>query len=158
MTTVRQIMISDPVTCREDETLSDAARRMWDYDVGSLPVTDAQGRAIGMITDRDIAMAAYTQGKALDQVPTRAAMSQQLYAAHPKSSVREIEDAMMRHRVRRIPVIDDSGRVVGIVSLNDLARHATAGAKATVTPEELTTVMRAVCEPRQASTQWAAAQ
>ena len=158
MTTAQHIMISDPVTCREDETLSDAAKRMWDYDVGALPVTDAEGRAVGMITDRDIAMAAYTQGKPLDQVQTRAAMSQQLYAAHPRSSLREVEDAMKRHRVRRIPVIDERGRVVGIVSLNDLARHATAGPKAPVTPEELTTVMRAICEPRQPSSHWAAAQ
>lgn len=158
MTTAHHIMVSDPVTCREDEMLSEAAGRMWDHDIGSLPVTDANGRAIGMITDRDIAMAAYTQGKPLDHVQVRAAMSQQLYAAHPKSSLREVEDAMKRHRVRRIPVIDDKGRVVGVVALSDLARHATTAPNATVTPEELTTVMRAVCQPRPIAGEWAAAQ
>lgn len=158
MTTAHQIMVSDPVTCREDETLSDAAKRMWDYDVGSLPVTDAQGRAIGMITDRDIAMAAYTQGRPLSEVPARTAMSQHLYATHPKSSLREVEDAMKRHRVRRIPVIDERGRVVGIVTLADLARHATASPNAAVPPEDLANVMRSICQPRAPSSQWAAAQ
>ena len=59
---VKQIMTGDPVTCARHQTLNDAARQMWDHDVGAVPIVDEQGEAVGVITDRDICMAAYTQG------------------------------------------------------------------------------------------------
>jgi CBS domain-containing protein len=62
---IRDIMSQDVATCREDDSLDRAAQLMWDRDVGSVPVVDGEGRPLGMITDRDICMAAYTQGEAL---------------------------------------------------------------------------------------------
>ena len=65
---VRDVMSRDPATCRSSDTASEAARIMWDRDCGAVPVTDAEGRAIGMVTDRDLCMAAYLRGVRLEEL------------------------------------------------------------------------------------------
>lgn len=151
-TTAETIMSRNPVTCGEHDSLDAVARQLWEHDIGALPVTDGRGRAIGMITDRDIAMAAYIQGRPLDQLQARTARSRQLWCVRPQASLAEVERLMQEHQVRRIAVVDDGGRAVGMISLNDLARRADASRSAMVGQEELSQTMRAVCMPRAAST------
>lgn len=146
--TTESIMTPDPVTCRYDALMNDAAKKMWEHDIGALPVVDEKGRAIGIITDRDIAMAAYTQGKALHEIQVSVAMSANLWAARPQSAVDEVEELMRSHQVRRVPVVDDFGRPVGIVAINDLARLARPSRTAPLTPDDVFNTMRAVCQPR----------
>jgi CBS domain-containing protein len=146
-TTAETIMSRNPATCSVGDSLSAAARQMWEHDVGALPVTNDAGRVVGMITDRDIAMAAYIQGEPLDRMTVESAMSESLWGVGPQSSLSEVEALMRRHQVRRIPVMD-GGLPIGIISLNDLARHVGSTRSTMVSQEELTQTMRAVCEPR----------
>jgi CBS domain-containing protein len=123
---------------------------MWENDVGAVPVVDAAGHAIGMITDRDICMAAYTQGCCLAERPVSAAMSRQLHTCKPGDGIGLVEEMMRRYQVRRIPVVDE-GRVVGILSLNDLAiaagnRKANKNTQAGL--EGVATTLARVCERR----------
>jgi CBS domain-containing protein len=121
---IEQIMTRDVRTCRPDDSLNQAAQLMWESDCGALPVIDAEGRAIAMITDRDICMAAYTQGQPLWNMTVSSAASRDMVTAKASDSLDDAEALMQTHQVRRIPVVDDSGRPIGIVSMNDLARHA----------------------------------
>jgi CBS-domain-containing membrane protein len=97
---------------------------MWEFDCGIIPVVDAEGRAVGVITDRDICMAAYTQGRALRDIPVATSMAHQVIAIHADEAVDTAERLMADNQIRRLPVIDGDGTVVGVVSLNDLARLA----------------------------------
>jgi CBS domain-containing protein len=121
---IDKVMHQPVVTCSVADRLDTAARLMWEKDCGALPVVEADGRVIAMITDRDICMAAYTKGLPLNAIPVRSAMSDQLFACHPEDSVSEAEKRMGEKQVRRLPVVDADGRVVGILTLNDLAREA----------------------------------
>jgi CBS domain-containing protein len=146
--TAESMMTPNPVTCSVDDSLNVAAQRMWDHDVGALPVVDGGGKVAGMITDRDVAMAAYTQGKSLTQISVKNAMSANVWCVQPHSSLSHVEMLMRRHQVRRIPVVDGEHRPIGMVSLNDLARCTRASEGAKISQEELTQTLSAVCEPR----------
>jgi CBS domain-containing protein len=96
---------------------------MWESDCGCVPVVDAGGKAIAMITDRDICMAAFTQDKPLSQIPVSIAASRTLAAVREDDTVEAAEAVMRAHRVRRVPVVDADGRVTGVLSVNDLVCH-----------------------------------
>jgi CBS domain-containing protein len=144
---VSELMSKPVVTCRTDDTLDVPTRLMWEYDCGVVPVIDAEGRLAGMVTDRDIAMAAYTQGKALPAIPVSTAMAKDVLAVHPEESVEAVERLMREGQVRRVPVIDNTARPVGVVSINDLAR-LTAQARKSGVDRELVETLAAVCRPR----------
>jgi CBS domain-containing protein len=110
------------VSCRADDRLSLAAQLMWDHDIGCVPVVDERGGVVGMVTDRDVAMAALTQGRALADIPTATAMARDVVWCTPREDVRCVELRMAAHHVRRVPVVDDDGDLVGILTLADLAR------------------------------------
>jgi CBS domain-containing protein len=148
-------IMSQPVSvCQLSDNLDQAARLMWEDDCGAVPVIDAGGRAVAMLTDRDICMAAYTQGKALKQIGVSTAMSRSLHACLPDDPLEQVEQLMMEHQLRRIPVLDDDGHPVGILALNDLARAANRqhpaapDGPAAVSLMAAARTMAAVCAPR----------
>jgi CBS domain-containing protein len=119
---VSQLMTRDVLTCRTDEPVSHAAQVMWDHDCGCVPVVDDTGTIRGMITDRDICMAALTQGRTLDQISIASAMSRQVHATSPNADVEHVARLMSSKKVRRIPVVDGQNRIIGLLSLGDFAR------------------------------------
>jgi CBS domain-containing protein len=125
-TRVRDVMSRELVTCRRTDTLNRAAQQMWDGDCGAVPIVDEAGNLVGMLTDRDICMAAYTRGKPLSELGVSSAMSTALFTCRPTDTLRRVMDMMSSHQVRRLPVVDEQGVLVGIVSLADVARLAQA--------------------------------
>lgn len=119
---ISEVMKVDVMSCRPDETLAEAAGRMWTCGVGCLPVVNEEGHVVGMITDRDICMAAFTQGRPLAAIPVEIPMARRVFACLPSDELAVAEELMRTHQVRRLPVIDPSGHLLGIVSLDDLAR------------------------------------
>jgi CBS domain-containing protein len=111
-------------TCRPYDSVSEAARIMWEQDCGAVPVVDGDGVALAMLTDRDVCMAAFTQGRPLTEIRVSSAMSQTLWSCRPEDDLLQAEAKMRSHRVRRLPVVDSERRLVGILSLSDLAREA----------------------------------
>ena len=144
---IKEIMSQPVVTCPADSTLDAAARLMWEYDCGAIPLVDHDGRLAGIITDRDICISAYTQGKPLAQVPMCTAMAKQVYACHADDVIESAEHLMRDNQVRRLPVVDNDGRPVGVVSLNDLARLAGRARRIGV-DREIVETFAAVCQPR----------
>lgn len=148
---VSNIMSRNVITCRPEETLSQAVGRMWDHDIGCLPVVDASGHVVAVVTDRDACMAAYTQGLPLSAILVSSAMSHGLHACLPSDPLAGAERVMRAHQIRRMPVINGEGHVVGMLSLNDLAREAAreAGRKhRQLTGDEVSATLAAICEPR----------
>jgi CBS domain-containing protein len=124
---ISHLMTSNVYTCSPEDTLTDAARIMWDKDCGCLPVVDADRRVLAMITDRDICMAAYTQGAPLHAARVSSAMSKSLVTCSLDRSHAELERLLREKQLRRVPVVDGEGRLVGIVTLGDLAHRAQQG-------------------------------
>ncbi len=123
---VEQVMSKEPRCCRSGDVLSEAARILWEDDCGVVPViaSDGSNRLIGIVTDRDLCMAAYTQGRRLAELPVSTAMSSDPVTCAPSNTLEDAAAAMRRAQVRRLPVVDEAGQVLGILSLADLAREA----------------------------------
>jgi len=156
--TIEPIMSRHVRYCRPDHTLDYAASQMWDHDCGSLPVCvdDGEARVIGMLTDRDICMAALFQGRPLRELKVADAMSRDIRVCDVDDRPEDVEQLMRESKVRRVPVTDDSGSLVGIVSLADLARAA-HGRVAAPRPEAVSAdvghTLAAICEPGQSQSE-----
>jgi CBS domain-containing protein len=123
---VSSIMTRNAATCLATDSLNRAAQLMWDRRCGAIPVLDQGGGAIGLLTDRDVCMAAYTQGRRLDDITVETAMSRPTRTCLPTVALEEAENLMMAHAVRRLIVVDELGQIQGIVSLDDIARLGAA--------------------------------
>ena len=149
---VSQLMNRSVETCGPDENLATAAGRMWHRDIGCLAVLGNEGKVVGMITDRDVCMAALMAGRALHEIPVSRAMSKEVHCCAPSDSLIAAEEQMRSRQVRRLPVLDADAQLVGMVSLNDLAREAerNVGRKGrAVSAEEITVTLAAVTRARQ---------
>jgi len=150
---VSDVMTRSVATCSPRESLNDAARIMWERDCGIVPiVADGDRKVVGVITDRDICIAAYTQGLPLVQIRIGEVMSPHITSCRADEEVAAAEDSMQRAQVHRLPVIDDGGKLVGIVALADLARASARGARANkpgVSSVEVGETVAAICRPRQ---------
>jgi CBS domain-containing protein len=124
LTSVRRLMSVNVRSCKPGDALNRAAQSMWEGDCGCLPVVDDDGRVLGLVTDRDICMASYTQGKSLAELSVEGSMSKQVHGCGPDESVGEALALMGEHRLRRLPVQDASGKLLGMLSLADVARWA----------------------------------
>lgn len=110
--------------CAIHDSLNAAARIMWDHDCGCAPVVDAHGRLAGIVTDRDVCMAAYTQGLPLGAIPVERAMSARVVSCGRGDDLETAHRLMRAHEVHRLPVVDSRSRLIGILSLSDLVNHA----------------------------------
>jgi CBS domain-containing protein len=119
---IEKLMSRTVRACAPTDSLATAAHLMWEGDLGLVPVVDAEGRPIGVLTDRDICMSALFNGTRLEEVPVARSMSRKIATVRADGSVREALDLMREQRVRRLPVVDADGRMAGVLSLADLAR------------------------------------
>ena len=143
---VKDIMTREVHTCRPDSNLSMVAMQMWDGDFGVLPVENA-GRIVGMITDRDICMAAATKHRDPAAIQVEEVISGQVHSCAPEADIREALKTMRRNKVRRLPVID-AGKLVGVLSLNDIAMKAQSDGKAELSAQDVENTLKGICEHR----------
>jgi CBS domain-containing protein len=118
---ISDVMTRDVATVGPDQTAREAANFMLKSDAGSIPVTEGD-RLIGMITDRDIAVRGVAKGHGPD-TPVRDIMTSGIVCAREDDSIEDVASKMSEAQVRRLPVIDDSEKLIGIVSLGDLSRE-----------------------------------
>ena len=117
----REIMTKDPAACGPNDTAEDVARTMRDQDCGCVPVVDASSRRLlGIVTDRDLAMRVLAEGLGPD-ARVRELMSPDPCCCSPDDDLRTVEKLMSDNQVRRVPVVDEQGCCVGIISQADLA-------------------------------------
>jgi CBS domain-containing protein len=132
--TVKDVMSSSPRTIAASTPLPDAARLMRDEDVGSLPIVEGD-RLAGIVTDRDIAVRAVAEGR-LDATAGEIA-SREIVTVDPQQPLSEASRLMAEHQVRRLPVCEEDGRLVGMLAQADVAKHMGEDARTGQMVEEI---------------------
>jgi CBS domain-containing protein len=141
---VKEVMVAEVKSCSPNDALNRAAQIMWESDCGCLPVIDVHSTVVGMLTDRDICMAAYTQGATLSGIPVSGAMSREVFSCRSGDDLLAAQRIMREHRVRRLPVTDAQRKLVGILSLNDMARGL---ARTAAGKTQIAGTLAAICTP-----------
>lgn len=118
---IDDLMTRNPTTTTPDSTLESAARRMWTENRAFLPVVDSAGHVVGVLTDRDVSMCAYTQGRRLAELQVSTAMAKNVICARSGDHPSVVEELMLANRIHRIPIIDEEGVLAGVVSLPKLS-------------------------------------
>ncbi|MBL8954276.1 MAG: CBS domain-containing protein [Myxococcaceae bacterium] len=121
---IEQLMSRGVQSCSEGDPLVKAVQLMWERDIGCVPVLDKAGAVAGVITDRDCVMAAFMQGRRLDEIEVGTVMSRKVVTCQPTDSLEVAATAMKKALVRRLPVVNKKGALVGMVALTDLSRAA----------------------------------
>lgn len=148
--TLKDLMSRDVRVVKLGDRLDAAARALWDRDCGVVPVVDGNGAVVGVLTDRDLCMAAFTQGRTLAEIPVTVAMARTVHAARPDDDLATALAAMAAQQVRRLPVVDARGVCVGLLSISDLVRHAAAHPHA-LAPDTVVQALAAIAAPRTAA-------
>jgi CBS-domain-containing membrane protein len=117
----RDVMTRNVTTCRRDTPLTEVARLMRDEDVGAIPVIGDGGKLDGIVTDRDLVVKGLTSERQDAELKAEDCMSTDLYTANQNDRLVETIREMGDHKVRRIPVVDSRERLVGIISMADIA-------------------------------------
>ena len=138
---VKDVFTRNVKACGPDDTLAEGAALMWTFDCGLLPVVDDARRPLGVVTDRDICMAVATRDQRASQLRMREVMTRDLVVCAPDDDLASALARMGRAKVRRLPVVDDAGVLLGILSVSDVIRRSAA-------VPELLRALREISEPR----------
>lgn len=148
---VHDVMTEEVKFCGPETNLAAAAAIMWENDCGVLPIVADGGQAIGVITDRDIAIALGTRNKQAGEIPVKEVMSGKLFAASRDEDIHTALKLMRREKVHRLPVINTEGKLEGILSLNDVAlkaMHPDGKRTQELNYEDVVSTLKALCEHR----------
>jgi len=143
---VQDVMTLEVRTCRPDTNLSAAAMQMWNGDCGALPVLADGGEVVGMITDRDICIAAATKHREPAKIRVDEVISGKAYSCSPETEIHDALETMREKRVRRLPVVNShDGKLAGILSMNDVALKAQGNGAAELSAQDVENTLRAIC-------------
>lgn len=131
MKTCQEIMTSNPTCCLPSDKVYTVAQQMQSEDIGALPVVENyyKKQIIGMITDRDLALRVVGASQDATSTTVEAVMSAKPVVCHPMDNVESVLKMMARHQIRRVPVVDEEGLVVGIISQADIVIQLNDSAK-----------------------------
>lgn len=149
---VSELMTHNVRICRPEDQLDTTAQIMWDNNCGCVPVVDENLKLVGVITDRDMCMGAYFQGKALHELTVSSAMSHRVVSCRPEDDVATAEKLLRDNQIHRLPVTDPEAKVVGVLSIDDIAleaaRRPAEGRAPELTDSEIAHTLEAVSRPR----------
>jgi CBS domain-containing protein len=144
---VKDLMTKDVVSCRPDNNLAQLAEVMWKQRCGALPIVDGSGRVMGIITDRDISIALGTRNIRASDVLARDVSPPGYVSCRPDSDVRDALRTMATQEASRLPVVDEGGHLVGILSIDDIIFRA-GGGRSSLTDREIIDTIKAMREDR----------
>lgn len=121
---VRNVMKKEVKFCPPEATVAEVAKVMAKNDCGVVPIVDAQKRVVGILTDRDICLEVATKDRLPSRVPAREIMKRKIYGCGPDEDIHTALKLMQARKVRRLPVLDDEGKLCGILSLDDVVLRA----------------------------------
>ncbi len=131
---IKELMTVKPRTVKAGASIAAAAKLMKGEDTGVAPIVDGD-KLVGVITDRDIAVRAVAEGRDPESTKVDEIASQNLVTIDPQQDLDEALRLMAQHHVRRLPVVEEDGKLVGIVAQADVARHADAARTGEVVEE-----------------------
>ena len=141
---VKELMTPDAKAIWLTESLTDAAKLMWENDCGVLPIIKDGRKVIGMITDRDICMALGMRNTNPSSVSVEEVMTGQVYAVKPEDDINQALEEMREHKIRRVPVVNAEGELEGILSMNDVVLKAN-GAADSIKYKDVVKTYQAIC-------------
>ncbi len=147
---VKDVMTKDVRICGINDNLSIAARTMWMRDCGVLPVVDEKANLVGVLTDRDICIAACSKDRAPSTIPVSEVVVRKIHSCSTEADIREALEIMRKKHVRRLPVVDATGKLCGILSLDDVALKARAR-PAELSAEDVDITLEAICRRKEAA-------
>ena len=118
-----EVMTKNPVCCLPDDVVADAAMLMKSDNIGSIPVIENRQthKLVGILTDRDLAMRIVAEGRDARSTKVQAVMTGKVVTCHAEDDLQKALDAMSEHQVRRIPIVDDEDKILGIIAQADVA-------------------------------------
>jgi len=126
---VREIMVQNVKSCHADNNLAQVAEIMWNGNCGALPVLDESGRLLSMITDRDICIALGTRNLRASDVHVSDIARPRYFACGAGDDIHAALKTMAMQEIRRLPVVDDEGNLIGLLSIDDIVLHAKSGSQ-----------------------------
>jgi CBS domain-containing protein len=143
----QDLMTTEPAFCLPSSTVREAAQLMREHDCGCIPVVEGKSkRLVAVVTDRDVACRCVAEGKSPD-TPVREIMTSNPQSCHPEDDIAAVEQIMIEAKVRRVPVVDDSQRCIGMIAQADLALNHEAA-----TDRDVGHVVQQISEPGNANT------
>ena len=139
----RELMTQPPQTCAPNTDLAEASRRMKQSGCGTLVVVDGHGRTVGILTDRDLALAVGDRRRNAAAAPVATAMSHGVHSCRPDDDLAQVVQQMSAARVRRLPVINAAGDVKGVISIDDIILWAVVDG--TVPSGDVINALRTIC-------------
>src|ERR1041385_2228665 len=146
---VKEVMTPNAKAIWLTESLADAAKLMWENDCGVLPIIKDGSKVIGLITDRDVCMAAAMRDGNPSAISVEEIMTGQVYAVKPEDNIDQALQVMQQHQIRRLPVINPEGELQGILSMNDIVLHAKApdsAARGSIDYGNVVKTYQAICQ------------
>lgn len=140
----KDMMTSNPSYCSPEDISVKPAQIMRDEDVGIVPVCEQDKKLVGVVTDRDICLTVVAEARNPNDVKVSECMSEELITCKPEDDVQKAADLMKEYQVRRIPVIDDQNRIVGMIAQADIALKVGK-------PEEVAETVQEISKPSKAA-------
>jgi CBS domain-containing protein len=128
----KEVMNSEVKCCGTEEPIARVAATMRDENIGFMPVCDEMGRAIGTVTDRDLAIRAVAECFPADTTQVKEVMTREVVSCRPEDDLRSAEQLMSQHKISRMICVETGGRPVGVISLSDIADVESRGRAAAV--------------------------
>lgn len=138
------VMTKSPACCSPETNLAAAVEILWNRNCGVLPIVDLNGRLVGIVTDRDICVALGTRNQLPGEIPVRDVASAKIVAGKPDDELRQALAIMAEAKVRRLPVVDDAGKLQGIVSIDDILLRTGMEKNADFLAEDVVRTLRIV--------------
>jgi CBS domain-containing protein len=145
---VQEIMVRDAKSCRMDTNLAAATAIMWNSDCGALPVVNGAEEVVGIITDRDICIAAGTRNWIPSEIKVSDVVPQKVFTCSAEEDIHGALKTMQTRKVRRLPVVNKDGKLQGILCLDDVAVKASR--RDSLSYEDTIETFKAICEHRSA--------
>lgn len=148
---VRDIMTQPARTCKADTSVAVAGQRMHDGLCGILPVIDSRGKLVGVVTDRDLLLATSGTRRSLSNISVHEAMTATVTTCGPDEAVTAALKTMELRGLRRLPVVDSDGHLIGVLSIDDIVRFGVRDTGVTAT--DIVDTLRAIVARRAPATE-----
>jgi CBS domain-containing protein len=147
---VKEIMSANPTVCTLTDNLATAAGLMWENDCGIIPVVAEGGKVVGLITDRDICMAAALNDRNLSNIAVQDVITGEVVSCATEDDVKTALSKMQDNKVHRLAVVTDTGTLEGVLSMNDLVLQAEdpKSKKVEISFADIVNAYKAICEHR----------
>ena len=123
MKTCNEVMTKNPVCCLPNDSVANAAELMKSGNIGSIPVIENEQtqKLVGIVTDRDLALKIVAEGRDAKSTKVEAVMTHKVVTCRADDDLQKALDAMAEHQLRRIPVVDNDNKILGIIAQADVA-------------------------------------